>query len=81
MSFPGSVDGFRYAACRILGQGIGPADLLGDSSVPSTATTFAEYVPVVRAAVRDGSRRAYGPYWNKILEQWGARRLEEPTVS
>ena len=58
-----------------------PADLLADTSIPSTVPTFAEYVPVLRAAVRDGSRRAYGSYWNKILEQWGERRLDEPTVT
>ena len=45
------------------------------------APTFAEYVPVVSAAVTDGTRRAYGTYWNRITEQWGARRLDEPTPS
>ena len=43
--------------------------------------TFAEYVPVVSAAVSAGTRRAYGSYWNRILEQWGGRRLDEPTPS
>jgi hypothetical protein len=41
--------------------------------------TFAEYVPVVPAAVSAGTRRAYGSYWNRITEQWGGRRLDEPT--
>jgi hypothetical protein len=35
----------------------------------------------VSAAVTDGTRRAYGTYWNRITEQWGARRLDEPTPS
>jgi hypothetical protein len=43
--------------------------------------TFAEYVPVVSAAVTDGTRRAYGTYWNRVTEQWGDRHLDEPTPS
>ena len=26
-----------------------------------------------------GTRRAYGTYWNRITEHWGARHLDEPT--
>jgi integrase/recombinase XerC len=43
--------------------------------------TFADYVPVVSAAVTDGTRRAYGSYRNKVVEQWGSRRLDEPSPS
>ena len=43
--------------------------------------TFADYVPVVSAAVTDGTRKAYGSYWNRVVDQWGARRLDEPTPS
>ena len=43
--------------------------------------TFAEYVPVVSATVSDGTRKAYGSYWNRVTEQWGTRRLDEPTPS
>ena len=43
--------------------------------------TFAEYVPVVSAAVSAGTRQAYGSYWNRVIEHWGARRLDEPTPS
>jgi len=43
--------------------------------------TFAEYVPVVAAAVSNGTRRAYGSYWNRVIEHWGSRRLDEPTLS
>ena len=39
------------------------------------------YVPVVSATVTDGTRKAYGSYWNRVTEQWGARRLDEPTPS
>ena len=57
-------------------MGLSPADLVAaprDRVVP----TFAEYVPVVSAAVSDGTRRAYGSYWNRIVEHWGAGRLDE----
>jgi integrase/recombinase XerC len=43
--------------------------------------TFAEYVPVVSAAVTGGIRKAYGSHWNRLVEQWGSRRLDEPTPS
>jgi hypothetical protein len=43
--------------------------------------TFAGHVPVVSAAVSDGTRRTYGSYWNRIIEHWGGRRLDEPTPS
>src|SRR5437588_1469603 len=61
-------------------MGLSPADLVAaprDRVVP----TFAEYVPVVSAAVSAGTRRAYGSYWNRIVEHWGSRRLDEPTPS
>ncbi len=43
--------------------------------------TFATYIPVVSAAVGDGARRVYGTYWNRVLEAWGDRRLDEPTAT
>ena len=52
-----------------------------DKSDRAVVPTFAEYVPVVSAAVSAGTRRAYGSYWNRIVEHWGARRLDEPTPS
>ena len=33
------------------------------------------------ATVTGGTRRAYGSYWNRVVEQWGARRMDEPTPS
>jgi integrase/recombinase XerC len=43
--------------------------------------TFADYVPVVAATVTAGTFKAYGSYWNRVTEQWGTRRLDEPTPS
>ena len=62
-------------------MGLSPADLAAAPRSRQAVPTFAEYVPVVAAAVSPGTRRAYGSYWNRILEHWGTRRLDEPTPS
>jgi integrase/recombinase XerC len=62
-------------------MGIAPADLLQAAPSRPPAPTFAEYIPIVSAAVSAGTRRVYGSYWNRILDQWGLRRLDEPTPS
>ena len=62
-------------------MGLSPADLATVPQPPTSVPTFAEYVPVVSAAVSAGTRRAYGSYWNRIIEHWGSRRLDEPTPS
>jgi integrase/recombinase XerC len=62
-------------------MGLSPADLVAAPRNQPTVPTFAEYVPVVSAAVSAGTRRAYGSYWNRIIEHWGDRRLDEPTPS
>ncbi|MEU4398260.1 tyrosine-type recombinase/integrase [Micromonospora orduensis] len=72
------LDAARLLLARM---GISPADLVEAASDRPPAPTFAEYVPVVAAAVSDGTRRAYGSYWKRVLEHWGQRRLDEPTPS
>ena len=62
-------------------MGLSPADLVAAPHNRAVVPTFAEYVPVVSAAVSAGTRRAYGSYWNRIVEHWGDRRLDEPTPS
>ena len=62
-------------------MGLSPADLAAVPQPRKPVPTFAEYVPVVSAAVSDGTRRAYGSYWNRVVDQWGSRRLDEPTPS
>src|SRR3984885_13886803 len=62
-------------------MGLSPADLAAVPQPRTPVPTFAEYVPVVSAAVTDGTRRAYGSYWNRIIEHWGGRRLDEPSPS
>ena len=62
-------------------MGLSPADLTAVPQRRKPVPTVAEYVPMVSAAVSDGTRRAYGSYWNRITGQWGGRRLDEPTPS
>ena len=62
-------------------MGLTAADLAAVPQDRPVVPTFAEYVPVVSAAVSAGTRRAYGSYWNRVIEQWGGRRLDEPTPS
>ncbi len=70
------------AALLILERmGLSPDDLTAAPRQGPSALTFADYVPVVSATVTSGTRRAYGSYWNRVVEQWGARRMDEPTPS
>jgi integrase/recombinase XerC len=72
------LDAARLLLSRL---GVSPADLLAASPDRAPAPTFAEYIPIVSTAVADGTRRVYGSYWNRILQHWGTRRLDEPTPS
>jgi hypothetical protein len=70
------------AALLILERmGLSPDDLAAAPRQRPTVPTFADYVPIVSATVTDGTRKAYGSYWNWVTEQWGERRLDEPTPS
>ncbi len=62
-------------------MGLTPADLLAAPAARPPAPAFAEYIPVVSALVSDGCRKAYGSYWNRVVDQWGSRRIDEPTPS
>jgi hypothetical protein len=59
-------------------MGLTPDDLTAVPQPRKSVPTFAEYVPVVAAAVSNGTCRAYGSYWNRVVEHWGSRRLDEP---
>jgi hypothetical protein len=60
-------------------MGILPAELVHAAASRPPAPTFAEYIPIVSAAVSAGTRRVYGSYWNRIVDQWGQRRLDSST--
>lgn len=62
-------------------MGLSVDDLTAAPSNRRPVPTFAEYVPVVAATVSPGTLRAYRAYWKKTVEQWGGRRLDEPTPS
>ena len=62
-------------------MGLTAADLAAAPPPCKQVPTFAEYVPVVSAAVSAGTRRAYGSYWNRLIEHWGARGLDKQTPS
>ena len=71
----------RRGHARAGADGPDPRGPAGRPAARPPAPTFAEYVPVVSALVTDGCRRAYGSYWNRVVEQWGSRRIDEPTPS
>jgi integrase/recombinase XerC len=80
---PGTASVAELDAARLLlaRMGLSPADLLTARQVRPPVPTFAEYIPIVSAAVTDGTRRVYGSYWNRIHDHWGHRHLDEPTPS
>jgi len=68
-------------AARLLLEklGVRPADLV---AAPARAELplIADYIPLVEKAVTTGTRRAYSPYWAKVVREWGHRRVNEPTA-
>jgi hypothetical protein len=75
---PAELDAARLLLARL---GISHGDLLAAPQHRPQVPTFTEYIPTVSRAVTDGTCRMYGTYWNRILEQWADRRLDEPTPS
>ena len=55
-----------------------PEELLA-AARPQNVPTFEEFMPLVRAAASPGLQRSYKSYWDRIVECWGGRRLNEPT--
>jgi len=62
-------------------MGISPSDLFMGAPARPVAPTFAEYVPVVSASVTPGTLRAYGSYWDRVVQRWGPRRIDEVSPS
>lgn len=69
------------AALLLLSRlGVTPEDLIaGMADTQAAVPTFADFIPHVAAAASAGTLKAYGTYWNRIVELWGQRRLDEPT--
>jgi integrase len=72
------VDAARILLTRL---GLTAEDLLDAPVSRPTAPTFREYIPIVAAGARPGTRRVYSSYWNRIEKLWGERRIDEPTPS
>lgn len=79
-SAPAGASEIEAARVLLARLGVSPAALLAEESSGTPPPSFAEYVPAVAEAMREGTRRAYGPYWTRIVEAWGSRRLDEPTA-
>jgi integrase len=77
------MSGEELEAARVLlaRLGVCPEDLVRQPVVCREVPTFAEYIPVVSGAVSAGTRRVYSSYWNRVVEVWGDRRLDEPAAS
>jgi integrase/recombinase XerC len=69
------------AALLLIGKlGVTPADLVAATAAARPVVpTFAQFIPQVAAATSEGTLKAYGPYWKRIVQAWGGRRLDEPT--
>ena len=68
-------------AARLLLEklGVKPADLMA-APARTEFPLIADYIPLVEKAVTKGTRRVYGPYWAKVVREWGHRRVNEPTA-
>ena len=58
--------------------GVRPEQLL-ERPAPSSMPNIRDYVERVAKAVPVGTSRVYGTYWNRIVDEWGDRALDEPT--
>jgi integrase/recombinase XerC len=77
-----SQDAAVGAALLILERmGLSPSDLVGPARQRADMPTFAAYIPVVSAQMTAGTLKTYGSYWKRLAEQWGDKRLDEPTPS
>ncbi|MGW5221326.1 tyrosine-type recombinase/integrase [Nocardia sp. NPDC004085] len=81
MTSPASSIEVQTAQLLLERLGVSLEDLISAQS-KRAVPTFAEYVPVVSAAMPPGGTRAtYMPYWKKIVAVWPDRRLDEPTIT
>jgi integrase len=69
-------------AARLLLARIGVAPeqlLIADTSGRKDTPTFREYIERLSEAVPVSTRRAYATYWRRVVDEWGDRRIDEPT--
>ena len=75
------LDEIKAARMLLDKMGINPADLIRAPADSLAAPTFAEYIPRVSGAVSSGTRRVYGSYWNRVIQEWGPRPITGVTAS
>jgi integrase len=76
---PPSITTIEAARLLLEKMGVGAADLFATPAARPEVPVFEDYIPKVSAAVAAGTRRVYGPYWNRVLQAWAHRRITEPT--
>lgn len=75
--------------CEVLGVEPGEAARLLEHAGPAGARavrrtdtpTVRAYLPTVQGATKPGARRAYGTYWNRLVEAYGDRLLTDVTLT
>ena len=69
-------------AARLLLEklGVKPADLMA-APARTEFPLIADYLPLVEQAVTTGTLRVYGPYWAKVVREWGHRHVNEPCTA
>lgn len=73
----GDIDAARLLLERI---GVTPQQLLRSTANTPPIPTFGDYLDRVSDAVSSGTRRVYTTYWQRVLDMWRDRRLDEPTA-
>ena len=67
------------AALLLARLGVTPEQLLAAAPGRTDIPTFREYIDQLSTAVPASTRRAYATYWRRIVDDWGDRRINEPT--
>jgi site-specific recombinase XerC len=70
------LDAARLLLARL---GVSPEQLLTGPVRRDSVPSFTDYIDRVAQTVSSGTRRAYDTYWRRLRDQWGDRRLDEPT--
>jgi integrase/recombinase XerC len=71
----------QAALVLLAGLGLTPADLdVAAEANRLPVPTFSEYVPKAKAAVTPGTLKTYGTYWDRLVQEWPDRRLNEPSA-
>lgn len=73
-----NLDAARLLLARL---DLSPEDLLAAPPAKPALPPSPPTLPWCRRRWPAGTRRVYGSYWNRIVDQWGQRRLAEPTPS